>query len=76
MSAVTAAADGAASSVTLADGSELRARMGVVVATTRPDAERLLGDRLAKQSPSKDAPPVGTACLYYKCAPTSPHCRR
>jgi phytoene dehydrogenase-like protein len=58
-------AEGKGAEVTLADGSHISARLGVVVATAQPEAERLLGERMAK-SPSKDAPPVGTACLYFK----------
>lgn len=54
------------SSVTLADGEELQAKRGVVVATEAPVAANLLG-----QSPAADgaelqsSAPKGTCCLYY-----------
>ncbi|KXZ45256.1 hypothetical protein GPECTOR_56g352 [Gonium pectorale] len=56
--------------VTLADGTVLSARRGVVVAVEGPEAARLLGPALAG-SPSKADPGVGTCCLYF-AAPQAP----
>lgn len=60
-------------SAILADGTRMRARLGVVVATERDAAEELLGSSspLLTVAPSKQGPPVGTACLYFD-APSAP----
>ncbi|GLC46739.1 hypothetical protein PLESTB_001358300 [Pleodorina starrii] len=56
--------------VTLADGSKITARRGVVVAVEGPEASRILGPAL-QSSPSKPQPGVGTCCLYFR-APKPP----
>lgn len=56
--------------VTLADGTALTARRGVVVAVDGPEAERLIGGNM-QSAPSKPAKGVGTCCLYFR-APKPP----
>ncbi|EFJ49392.1 hypothetical protein VOLCADRAFT_80651 [Volvox carteri f. nagariensis] len=56
--------------VTLADGTKLTARRGVVVAVEGPEAGRILGGAL-QSSPSKPEPGVGTCCVYFR-APKPP----
>ncbi|GAX76829.1 hypothetical protein CEUSTIGMA_g4275.t1 [Chlamydomonas eustigma] len=56
--------------VLLADGSTIRAKRGVIVATNGPEAKRLLSG-VMQAAPSKDASGVGTCCLYFK-APKPP----
>eukprot|EP00218_Dolichomastix_sp_CCMP3274_P014463 CAMPEP_0170148044 /NCGR_PEP_ID=MMETSP0033_2-20121228/37101_1 /TAXON_ID=195969 /ORGANISM="Dolichomastix tenuilepis, Strain CCMP3274" /LENGTH=434 /DNA_ID=CAMNT_0010384901 /DNA_START=135 /DNA_END=1439 /DNA_ORIENTATION=+ len=53
-----------AGGATLADGSRVEARGGVVVAVEGPQAGALLGDAL-DSSPSKAGAGVGTACVYF-----------
>lgn len=54
-----------AAHVVLADGATVKARKGVVVAVQGPEAARMLGSVLDSK-PSKNAPGVGTCCLYFK----------
>lgn len=53
--------------VTLADGSEVAAPAGIVVAIEGPAARALLGEKL-EAAPTNAAPGVGTACVYFGCA--------
>lgn len=53
--------------VTLSDGTAMPAR-AVVVAVEGPEAARLLGSTMQQKAPSKDAPGVGTCCLYFSAA--------
>ncbi|KAK9815902.1 hypothetical protein WJX72_011660 [[Myrmecia] bisecta] len=53
--------------VTLADGSTMQSRRGVVVATEAPAARRLLGGAL-DESPSKAEAGVGTCNLYFRAS--------
>lgn len=66
-SSIQAADCGRPATVRLADGGEIAARRGVVVATDGPAAAALLGSALA-DSPSKTEQGVGTACVYFRCA--------
>ncbi len=66
-SSVQAADRGRPATVRLADGGEVAARRGVVVATDGPAAAALLGSALA-DSPSKPEQGVGTACVYFRRA--------
>ncbi|KAG1672459.1 hypothetical protein FOA52_013245 [Chlamydomonas sp. UWO 241] len=64
--------EGACASVTTADGETVTARKGVIVASDGPEAQRLLGDALAKAGASKPQPGVGTSCLYFSAASPPP----
>ena len=57
----------------LADGTRVRGRLGVVVATERDAAEELLGaaSPLLTVAPSKQGKGVGTCCAYFD-APVAP----
>lgn len=57
----------------LEDGTRVRGRLGVVVATERDAAEELLGEAstLLTVAPSKQGKGVGTCCLYFD-APVAP----
>lgn len=57
----------------LEDGTRVRGRLGVVVATERDAAEDLLGNNstLLTVAPSKQGKGVGTCCLYFD-APEAP----
>ncbi len=68
---VTAASGGAPASVTLSDGTSVRAARGVIVAAEGPEARRLVGGQMSGAQASKEAPGVGTACLYFS-APRPP----
>lgn len=67
---VVPASEGVRAMVRLAGGEAIEALHGVVVATDGPAASRLLGSAM-KVAPSKDAPAVGTVCLYF-AAPAPP----
>lgn len=53
--------------VRTADGKELTASRGVVVATEGPAAQKLLGEAL-ELSPSQEGAPKGTCNLYFRRA--------
>lgn len=57
----------------LEDGTRVRGRLGVVVATERDTAEELLGSNstLLTVAPSKQGKGVGTCCVYFD-APVAP----
>jgi len=65
---VRAAADGGPAQVSMEGGGSIAAARGVIVAADGPAAARLLGDSL-HSSPSKPDDGVGTACVYFSCAP-------
>ena len=52
--------------VKLEDGTVVTASRGVVVATTGPEAGRLLGEKIDAAPSKVDSPAVGTACLYFR----------
>ncbi|KAF5837987.1 hypothetical protein DUNSADRAFT_3580, partial [Dunaliella salina] len=62
--------EGSSVRITLADGSTVTAKRGVVVAVEGPEASRLLGDEL-QVAPSKPGTAVGTCCLYFS-SPSAP----
>ena len=66
-------AGASAACAVLEDGTRVRGRLGVVVATERGAAEELLGpaSTLLTVAPSKQGPGVGTCCVYFD-APEAP----
>ena len=67
MDKVTGSTQSENATVRTADGKELTASRGVVVATEGPAAQKLLGQAL-ELSPSHEGAPKGTCNLYFRQA--------